>query len=282
MTVRADTFIQLFNTVADALYARTGNKRPQTKTFWEEHPQFMYVVRAAEQQKLISAWTANQLADFADLRNAIVHHRDFPERAIAEPTEQTLQDFHLIVDIVLQPPVVYQYASRDMKRFQYDDQLIEALQHMHEHDYSQVVVTANGELNVLSTEGITRWLEDQALLNDVPALQAKVKDVIPHEPSGSVAFMARSQTVYEALEAFRRTPDSNRGRLFAILVTQNGKRTESALGIFDSLGSDDGRYGQRITMRSNGHELETGLPESYRHIFESLPTSEAGRGRFVG
>ena len=43
--------------------------------------------------------------------------------------------------------------------------------------------------------------------------------------------MARDATVFDAENAFAQLPNRDVSRLYAIIVTQNGKRTEKPLGI---------------------------------------------------
>jgi hypothetical protein len=58
-----------------------------------------------------------------------------------------------------------------------------------------------------------------------------VGDVLPYEPEGTYAVMARAKTVHDAHDLFASALANKRPSIFAILITQTGKRTETPIGI---------------------------------------------------
>ena len=77
-----------------------------------------------------------------------------------------------------------------------------ALQHMREHDYSQVVIQMEGKLSLLTVEGIARWLEEQALEELIDMQGASIANAQRYELAENVFVLSRNQTAYDAMEIF--------------------------------------------------------------------------------
>ncbi len=176
---------------------------------------------------------AARLKDYGDLRNAITHQRDRNGGIMAIPTEEAVQEFKQIVDSIFSPPkLIPRFQKSDIRLFLPHERLVTALQDMRENDYSQVVVQTEGNLSLLTVEGIARWLEKQAQEEDIISLQeAVIADALRDEPEGSFYIVRRSQTVYDAMEIFTRAIEQEEPRIYALLITDHGKATERILGI---------------------------------------------------
>ena len=74
--------------------------------------------------------------------------------------------------------------------------MVTALQHMREHDYSQVVLQIEGQLSLLTVEGIAKWLEEQAREDIISVNEAILMDALRYEQAENVFIMSRNQTVY--------------------------------------------------------------------------------------
>src|ERR1700693_1230157 len=93
------------------------------------------------------------LKDYGKLRNALVHHRAPDGGWIAEPSERALQEFERIVHAILSPEkLIPRFQKSGICSFSPQDSLVTALQHMREHDYSQIVVQTEEELSLLTVE----------------------------------------------------------------------------------------------------------------------------------
>ncbi|SRR6266567_2087368 len=172
-----------------------------------------------------------KLKDYGDLRNAIIHQRDPRGGIIAVPTEEALREFEQIVLAILSPPKLIPRFKSDIHLFFPPDPLVTALQHMREHNYSQVVVQTEGKLSLLTVEGIARWLEEQAQDDIISVRDAHIVDAQKYEQVENVSIMNRNQTVYEAMDTFMLAIEQKRPRIYALLITEHGRLTESPLGI---------------------------------------------------
>jgi predicted transcriptional regulator len=172
------------------------------------------------------------LKDYGDLRNALEHQRSPGGGWIAEPSEQALREFEQIVDAIVSPEkLIPRFQKSDICTFSPQDSLVTALQHMREHDYSQVVVQTEKGLSLLTVEGVARWVEEKAQDDIISVQEAIVADAWRYEQTGNVAVMSRNQTVYEAMDIFMQAIEQKMPRIYAVLITEHGKATGSLLGI---------------------------------------------------
>lgn len=220
-TTRAREFLRLHNDVENYLkkVVRSTINKP-----------FEKLVELASESSTAGAAVRevqSSLIAYGKLRNAIVHGND---EIVAEPTEETLQRFKQIVARLLSPPRLLPAFRREIRCFSPADPLAEALRHMRENDFSQVVVRADHGLRLLTVEGITGWLE-QAVDGVISMESATVGEALAREEPGSFLLMHGNKTVYDVRDAFRSALTRNVPRLFAVIVTQNGKPTEEPVGL---------------------------------------------------
>jgi hypothetical protein len=171
---------------------------------------------------------AAKLKDYGNLRNAIVHQGQW----IAEPSERALQEFEHIVQTIISPPkLIPRFQKPSIHLFAPQDPLVTALQHMREHDYSQVAIQTEENLSLLTVEGITRWLEEQAQDDIISVQEASIADAFRYEQSENVFILSRNQTIYDAMDIFMLAIEQRKLRIYALLMTHQGKPTERPLGI---------------------------------------------------
>ena len=170
------------------------------------------------------------LREYGDLRNAIVHNETYPQQVIAEPTEETITHFTRIVENITAPKRVIPTFQRNVRVFRSQGLLTEALSDMKNNEFSQVIVQTQSGLALLSIEGIALWLAEQQQ-PQMNVARVTIGDALAHEHPDNALFLARNATVDDARAAFSETLERPHPRLLAILLTQNGKRTEQPLGI---------------------------------------------------
>jgi predicted transcriptional regulator len=171
------------------------------------------------------------LKSMGNLRNAIVHDREYPEAIIADPRQEVLEQFQNTLETIKSPTKVIPKFQRQIFVFPPQDPLGAILAHMQQNDYSQVVVYVNEEFRILSSEGIVRWLScaRQVGLADIEG--TSVRDVYMHEEKIGHYCMARNETTDAAILAYENAISEGIPRLPAILITNSGKPTEKPLGI---------------------------------------------------
>ncbi len=220
---KGKAFLKLYGELDEYLRHKTGQARDSS---------FAQRIDILAQKYPVLRLKAAKLKDYGDLRNVLTHQRDSRGEWMAEPTEEALQEFEQIVQAILSPPkLIPQFQKSNIRLFLPQDPLVAALQHMREHDYSQVVVQTEGKLSLLTVEGIARWLEEQAQEDIISVQDAAIANAWKYEQTENVVIMSRNQTVYDAMEIFMRAIEQRKPRIYALLITGKGKATESLLGI---------------------------------------------------
>lgn len=200
-------------------------------------------------------WTVRKfrddLAEFAELRNAIVHERVNPSYLIAVPLPAIVDRIERIAASMDSPPLVYPRFKRDVACFSPEDRMESVFRKISETGYSQFPVYRGPVYQGLLTDGgITRWVAAMlsrkagaagdrapskpaasaapgvAWLTDVPVSEVLLSEKTPDRAK----FISQSATLYEAEDLFR-NPGRNKWRVAAVLITQNGSPEEPLLGI---------------------------------------------------
>ena len=218
---RTDEFIKLYNQLDEHLAQITGE---------DARTPFYSLVERAVKDNLILKREEVSLKKYGSLRNLIVHDAEYPEHALAEPTERTLGHFKRIVQRLMDPVTLNDFCEK-VHTFSQDDSLLEALEHMREGDFSQVVVREKGELSLLTTEGVAKWLEQQSQEEVIRVADAVIEDALAFELPKSFHLMSRRDPLEQAQAAFLDAVERGRPRLYAVIITENGKAHETPLGV---------------------------------------------------
>lgn len=221
---RSAEFNALFNELEEHLRHALRIDRP-----WD----FMNLVNEAVRRGIVHRAVVSDLHDCKNLRNLLVHTARYPHEALAEPSDWGLQRFRDIVDQIVRPTRLTPTFQRALKIFRPEQALFEALRHMDEKDYSQVVVTIDGGRHALLTlEGVARWLAGTAKDGVAQVGTATVADALGFEPEGTCIFLPRAATVEEARKAFEVARSARRrSRVYAAIITESGTDAEAPLGI---------------------------------------------------
>jgi CBS domain-containing protein len=191
-------------------------------------------------------WTVRKfkedLVEFGELRNAIVHDRISPTYLIAAPLAETVERIEQIAAAVERPPLVFPQFKRDVVCFGPEDRLESVLRAVAATGYTQFPVYDGPVYQGLLTDGgIARWLASRVTrgtgsggeTSGLSALgETQVSEVLTREKNPDRArFIPRSATVYEAEHVFAWSGKSDKWRVAALLITENGVAEEKLLGI---------------------------------------------------
>ena len=219
---RAEEFIQLFNRVEEFL-SRLVNRAPYTR--------FERLVELASADNAAVRANASTLAQFAKLRNAIVHGEGYPPHIVAMPSPETLSKFKQVTHDVIEPTPLSPTFKCQVRCFSTDETLPEVLDFMRKKDFFQVVVRgSDGHLHMLTVEGITWWLADHIRENQHPTDAVMLGDVLVLEPPGAFLIMGPEKTIFDAADAFRNSIHQKATRLYAIIITGNGSDQDNPIG----------------------------------------------------
>jgi len=217
-----DLFLQRYNKLDALLRERTG--------LGAEIPYAQVVERAAQKDAAVRRRKERLLA-IGRLRNAIIHHREYPEQILADPRVETIKDLESLLAEIENPVKVIPKYRREVKVFSDQHFLIESLSYMKNNDFSQIVVLVEHQHTILSTEGIAKWLENAREVGLADLERALIADALEYEDQSICRYMSRSEPVDAAYEMFEKAIAKGIPRLQAVLITHNGQPHERPLGI---------------------------------------------------
>lgn len=223
MGKNADTFLSAYNRIDQHL-----NRWKET----EDYIPFASLVNYFSKRNAVVKRFQNDLLEFAELRNAIVHNRVMPNYIIAEPHEKTVEHILNIEAELTRPKLVIPAFSRYVQTFHLDDTLASLLAIVKEKEFSQFPVYGNsGFKGLLTPRGITQWLSSHINEEHLNLNGTTIGEVLAVEVrKDHYKFINRITTVHQAVDMMKGNPSSS-FRPEAILITENGTPDEKLLGI---------------------------------------------------
>ncbi|MEC5423810.1 CBS domain-containing protein [Virgibacillus sp. C22-A2] len=222
MYTNSEKFLTAFNRIEKIL-----------KTSMYQGPDigFSKTVRALRDSNALIKRYSDDLLEFAELRNAIVHNKIDVTHAIAEPHNSIVARIEEIESELTLPKKVTPLFSRSVYAFQESTLLEDLLVIINEKGLSKFPIYNDTEfLGLLTQKGIANWL---AVADEPTAPSVKttlVKEVLRYEDSDNAQFISSDTLVYEAVGFFKEQISQGR-RLEAMLITKNGKSSEKLFGI---------------------------------------------------
>ena len=218
----SDKFLEIFSAI---------EKKLKTITNLDRQSSFYQLVENASRKHPAIRHYKDDLKEYADLRNAIVHERS-DGHVIAEPNEQSVRQLEKIKNNLIKPPRVYPNFQAKVLSFEIKESIGEAVKAMSENSFSQVLIFKNGKFEgILTANTVTRWLGAN-VKEDVFSLSETTIDLVLKyaENFEKCKFIPKNQSVFDTINLFHET--ENEGcRLEAAFITENGKNSEKIIGI---------------------------------------------------
>lgn len=220
MTKKSEEFLNSFNRLEKWMKDQLDN--PQNIGFSE------LVRRLSKQKKSTVAEYADDLLQFAQLRNAIVHERIAEDFIIAEPNEWAVKRILLIESQLTKPPQVLPRFAKHVTGFEKNIPLMNILEIVADKRYSQFPIFSNGEfIGLLTLRLLGYWLAVESQNGSVELRNKTAADVLlPGGKSVNYAFVTERTFIFQVEEMFR-----NQATLDAVLITRDGNPNGKILGI---------------------------------------------------
>jgi hypothetical protein len=220
MTANGDRFEGAYNKIDALLRKKVGGAK--TLSFSR------IVSEAATKDPTVRA-IKDDLLEYGDLRNAIVHDRSKAPVLLADPREDVVVKIENILSRLSRPRILRSLAHPvPLRTFTAGAVLAEALSYMRENDFSQVVALRDGKHQILSTEGIAHWLEAKSKEDIIALSEMRLSDALAFEPRESCIYLKATDTVDRAREVFRKDIGK---RIFSALVSEHASPTEKPINI---------------------------------------------------
>lgn len=223
VTQNSDRFLTAFNRIDHRLRDIIGAK---------DFMPFYRLVDQAKKKDVLVRKYEDDLRSYADLRNAIVHHRTSLEYVIAEPHVDVVEKIEYMDAKLAKPTLVGQMFRKKVYVFQEKDSLKHVLKVIRSRRFTQFPVYDNDQFKgLVTTVGITNWLATMMAGNKLPKHIPTMHDILMHEKNKvNFKFVSRYITIYEAEEIFKQGVE--RGRRFeALLITEHGKPQQKLIGM---------------------------------------------------
>ena len=228
---RGERFLAAYNVIERALRRKIGDPGGRES--------FRRLVDILSSRDFAVRKFREDLVEFAELRNAIVHDRMSPEFLIAVPLEETVDKIEKIASAIEEPPLVYPRFGRKVVCFGPEDEMESVFRTMASTGYTQFPVYDGGTyVGLLTDGGVARWLASTMAAGEAGGgpldklKRVKVLEVLKSEKNPDRAkFVSRRATVYEAEHLFAVSGNGSKWRTAVLLITENGDPGEALLGM---------------------------------------------------
>lgn len=203
------------------------------------------IVRDVEPKDRVVRQNRGALLAFVELRNLLAHRPFHDGSPFAAPLQRTVDAVERLRDEIARPQLALSLATRDVLTSSEDLPLPGLLRAMAAGDISQVPVYGTGEVRLLTTNAIARWLADH-IEPDGTALieECTTADALAHaEPHERIKLVARTATAAAALDQLTRSDPPA-----AVLITETGRSGEMPLGILAA--ADTARLVTALTVEA--------------------------------
>ena len=178
----------------------------------------------AQKYSWVVSKNLQELREYGELRNALVHLRDGKNEVIAEPTDTVTKDIERIAKLLTSNDNVMQYVSQPVQTVSLQDTIVDTYKIMEKMDTTKVPVYCKDEfVGVLKVESVCKWAMNHSD-------KKYVKDIMNDDSKKSILFLKKEATVQDVMDAYERSIQSGI-QLLAILVTEHGEMSEKPLGI---------------------------------------------------
>ena len=223
----SDRFLFAFNRIDHRLKEIAG-----AKSFLP----FYRLVDQSKKKDAIVRKYEDDLRAFADLRNAIVHHRTALDYVIAEPHDEIVDRIEQLDVTLSRPTHVGKMFRKRVRVFQIQDSLHKVLKTIHNRQYTQFPIYEGKQFRgLLTTVGITNWFANRINHGKLSHKMPTIGDILEFEKRRvNYKFISRYMTVYEAEELFKQGVESGK-RFEALLITEHGKKEQKLIGMITPL-----------------------------------------------
>lgn len=193
------------------------------------HSGFAELVRKARSFHPVVQRYANDLREFAELRNAITHTRR-ENFIIAEPHDDVVKEIRKIRDMMHNPPRVNTIPLSSPYFATPQTPIMEMLQTFAEKGFMRCpVLDKNRIVCLITAKSLAKWItENFAHRGQLDG--AILQEVIPYASSRDFAIVSNHTDILSIYDMFKRSMKQG-SYLQAILVTENGSPTGHLLGI---------------------------------------------------
>jgi hypothetical protein len=226
----AEQFIEHYTVIEKYMRRVYGSKG--------QYESFTQLISKAEKNNSIIKHYANDLREYGELRNAIIHNRAPNENTvIAEPHSFVVEKMEHIREMIENPKKVSDVMTKKVFIASIDDEIYETARSMYRNVYTHVPIYDDSSrfIGVLSESALLRWVGQLVSSGTVLSTEHKISEMKDWlDESGNMfndyEFVPKNMGVLDVRKRFEQALQEGR-RLGAIFVTKSGKKSEPVLGL---------------------------------------------------
>ncbi len=215
------TFIELFTEIEQKLREICDDRF---------HSGFAELVRRTRGSHPVIQRYANDLREFAELRNAITHTRR-ENFVIAEPHDDVVKEIRKIRNLLYNPPRMNSLAMNRPYCATPSTLVMDMLKTFAEKGFVRCpVVDRNQVVCLITAKTLAKWLTESIVANsDINS--AKVSQLMPFTNPKDFAIVSANVDILSVYNMYKRSmKDGN--YLQSILITENGNANSPLVGLF--------------------------------------------------
>lgn len=202
-----------------------------------QYETFLQLVSKAEKKHSVISYYANDLREYGELRNAIVHNRTPEENAIiAEPHSYVVERMAIIRANIEKPIKIKDVMTKPVFIRKDTDNIFKTAKKMFDNVYTHVPIYKDDNfMGILSETALLRWAGSYANNNMVLNKEATINEMLnlldqPGNKFNDYEFAPKNMYVLDSRARFE-SALSNGRRLGAIFITKTGKKDEKIEGM---------------------------------------------------
>lgn len=185
------------------------------------------LVYTSKQNRLVSQHYED-LKEYNELRNAIVHKRDGNMEVIAIPSDKTVENIEHIAEVLESGKYALNYASKPVLTATLEEDIISVYNKMKDKNISKLPIYKKNTFYALVTMD-----EIAGYFLNTDSREGKISSVIQNTESARVYFMNEKNTISDVITLFEKCIKKKESIPF-IIITKNGNEKEVPLGIIST------------------------------------------------
>lgn len=220
---RAERFIVAFNKIE-----KYFNQQIDDTSYV---PFFRAVLRLRKTDAIVNRYH-NDLLEYSELRNAIVHERTEVNYTIADPHIEVVEAIEKIAAEMVAPKLVIPTFAKTLKVLQADLTVKSVLNVIRETKFTQFPVYRSKQfVGLITDKTVLHWLAGQLNGNFNEILKTPIIQLVDdHESEPNYHFIPRTMDIYQAESLLLKMYKKHQG-IAALLITEDGKPNQKLLGM---------------------------------------------------
>lgn len=225
MKSNAQLFLDAFSEIEGVF--KSWNKSSKAYSFSN------YVHQYAKTHSVISQYR-DDLLEYSQLRNAIVHDRAGNNEIIAQPHDEVVAEIQKIAEVITKPKLINEIEFGKLVTCQIHDDLESVLDLMNKKDYQQVPVLDGAiVVGLLTYQNIVAYMVKHIKNHSFSLTHVKIKDIKQEVDRTIYELMHNDRPIRDVIDAYESYQKNGRILSGIIILNENSKK-HGPIGILTS------------------------------------------------